>query len=173
MEVWNDCIIKIIYGGKIKVGVDDEIWPYFDTFWGFIWGDPLFSLLFDLANDALLIMIHKRYTILQFANNTIFLLPDDLEHARNIKFLLSHLCICQELKLTSIISVVCAALKKKPWTSRTFSPTKRGNPRQDLVVILAVCSGSMYRSFLFYFFPVGFSFFIFPFSFVYFYFFKC
>ena len=62
-------------------------------------------LLFDLAADALAVMMknaldhdivkgvlgdnkHKGVNMLQYADDTIFLLQDDIESARNLKFIL-------------------------------------------------------------------------------------
>jgi hypothetical protein len=68
-------------------------------------GDPLSPLLFDIVGDGLAMMIkkakHERLinglvthlvdegvSILQYADDTIVLLEDSLESARNMKFIL-------------------------------------------------------------------------------------
>ena len=93
-------IMKTVVGGKVAIRVNDEIGPDFCTHQGLRQDDPLSPLLFDLAADALAIMvlravdngllkglasrlIEKGVSIMQYADDTIFLLEDALEQARN------------------------------------------------------------------------------------------
>jgi hypothetical protein len=79
--------------------------PYFTTHVGVRQGDPLSPLLFDIVGDGLAMMIKKAkseglindlvthlvedgVSILQYADDTILLLKDSLENARNMKFIL-------------------------------------------------------------------------------------
>lgn len=68
-------------------------------------GDPLSPLLFNLAAAALTLLVNRaenngpleglrvnernKVAILQYADDTIFLLPDNQNYARNLKFILS------------------------------------------------------------------------------------
>lgn len=88
------------------IRVDDKIGPYFKTHKGLREGDALSPLLFDLAADALAIIMDKAKTsgivkrvlsetlnhgvnMLQYADDINFLLRDDENSARNLKFILS------------------------------------------------------------------------------------
>jgi hypothetical protein len=96
---WNDLLMNTIKGEKVAIRVNDDIGPYFYTHQELRQGDPLSPLLFDLAADALAIMIKRAVnsgilkgpasrlvengvSILQYADDTILLLEDDLEQAR-------------------------------------------------------------------------------------------
>ena len=86
--------------------VNDEIGPYFKTFKGLRQGDPLSPLLFDIAADALAISLDNamqggfvkgvlselndcEVNMLHYADDTIFLLQDDENNAKNLKFILT------------------------------------------------------------------------------------
>ena len=87
------------------VKVNEDIGPYFKTFKGLRQGDSVSPLLFDLAVDALAIILDKARTegfikgvltdyhengvnMLQYADDTIFLLQGDVTSAKKIKFIL-------------------------------------------------------------------------------------
>jgi hypothetical protein len=93
------------------VQVNGNIGNYFKGGKGVRQGDPLSPLLFNLAVDGLAKMIHKAQenglikglvpeyidngmSVLQYADDTILCLEDDLEGAQNMKFLL---CIFEKM----------------------------------------------------------------------------
>jgi hypothetical protein len=84
---------------------------YFPAFGGVRQGDTLSLLLFDIAKDGLSLLIKKAQhdgiitglvpylvdgglPILQYANNTILLLEDNLINSRNDKF---NLCLFEQI----------------------------------------------------------------------------
>jgi hypothetical protein len=98
-NAWGD-IMSIIRGGSVCIRVNDKLGPYFQTYKGLRQGDSISPLLFDLAADALArIMenakqsgvvkgmlseeVENGINILQYADDTTFLLPDDVESAKN------------------------------------------------------------------------------------------
>ena len=108
---WINLVMNTVRGGKVAIRVNDDTGPYFCTHQGLRQGDPLSPLLFDLAADALAIMItravdsgilkglcsrlvEKGVSILQYVDDTILLLEDDLEQARNLKFVL---CLFEQM----------------------------------------------------------------------------
>jgi hypothetical protein len=110
-DVLHDWIMKVVRGGRCAVKVNDTIGPYFPTYAGVRQGDPLSPILFDIVGDGLAIIIKKAQTeglvkglvphlvdggvwILQYADDTILLLDDDLDNARNIKFIL---CLFEQI----------------------------------------------------------------------------
>ena len=93
-------------GGHVGVKVNEDICPYFNTFKGLRQGDSLSPLLFDLAVDAFAIILDKTrnegfvkevltdyhengVNMLQYVDDTIFLIQDDENSARNLKFILT------------------------------------------------------------------------------------
>jgi hypothetical protein len=103
--VWCDWVMKTVRGGKMAIKTNDLIGPYFATHKGVRQGDPFSPLLFNLVADGLACIIQKaqekgliRGLIshiipngccgLQYADDTIFLIQDCLEGARNLKFIL-------------------------------------------------------------------------------------
>ena len=98
--------MKTIRGGKVAIKTNDLIGPYFATHKGVRQGDPFSPLLFNLVADGLACInrkaqekgmirgliphiIQNGYRCLQYADDTIFLIQDCLEGARNLKFILS------------------------------------------------------------------------------------
>ena len=98
-------------GAKWELKLIGQTGPYFNTHKGSDRGTPLSPLLFDLAGDVLSIMIEravdsglirglsddlleKGVSILQYADDTILLLQNNLEQARNLKFIL---CLFEQM----------------------------------------------------------------------------
>jgi hypothetical protein len=97
--------MRTVRGGKVAIKTNDMLGPYFTTHKGVRQGDPFSPLLFNLVADGLACMIHKAQdegliegliphiiqngcSCLQYVDDTIFLIQDCLEGARNLKFIL-------------------------------------------------------------------------------------
>jgi hypothetical protein len=110
-SVFNDWIMKTVTTGKVGIKVNDEIGSYFNTYQGPRQGDPLSPLLFDAIVDVLSILVErvqneglltslctdfaeKGIAILQYADDTILLLQNNLYQARNLKILL---CLFEQM----------------------------------------------------------------------------
>lgn len=92
LEKICDWIMKIIRGGKVAVKVNDQIGPYFNTHKGLRQGDPMSPILFNIAAEALIVLIQRAekhnliqglgidnentIAILQYADDTIFLMQN-------------------------------------------------------------------------------------------------
>jgi len=104
-DKWCDWVMETMRGGNVGVRVNDEIGPYFKTFKGLRQGDAMSPLLFDIAADALAILMNnalkhdlvkgvlskgedKSINMLQYADDTIFLIKDEVESVKNLKFIL-------------------------------------------------------------------------------------
>ncbi|WVZ90617.1 hypothetical protein U9M48_036902 [Paspalum notatum var. saurae] len=96
---------SFISGGSVAVNVNDEVGPYFQTKKGLRQGDLLSPILFNIVAEMLAILINRAkadgqisgvvphlveggLSILQYADDTIIFMDNDLEHARNMKLLL-------------------------------------------------------------------------------------
>lgn len=100
-DQWCDWSMKVIMGGNVAVKVNEQIDPYFKTHKGLRQGDPLSPLLFNLAAEALTLLIQRaeenslieglgtsgdnKIAVLQYADDTIFLIDDNLEHAKKFE----------------------------------------------------------------------------------------
>jgi hypothetical protein len=97
--------MKTVKGGKVAIRTNGMIGPFFPTHKGVRQGDPFSPLLFNIAADGLACLIEKAQekkliegliphvlkngcAYLQYADDTILLLQDNLEFARNLKFIL-------------------------------------------------------------------------------------
>jgi hypothetical protein len=102
---WCQWIDKVVVGGSVCVKVNDEMGHYFQTKKGLRQGDPLSPILFNLIADMLAVLIERSknrdyfnglvphlvedgLSILQYADDTILFLEDDLEKAKNLKMVL-------------------------------------------------------------------------------------
>ena len=103
---WISWIHSITHGGSVGVKLNNTESSYFTTDKGLRQGDPLSPLLFNLVVDALTRMLAKvanqqlisglypdicpgGVICLQYADDTILFLDNNLEHARNLKTVLS------------------------------------------------------------------------------------
>ncbi|WVZ79237.1 hypothetical protein U9M48_026841 [Paspalum notatum var. saurae] len=102
---WISWVKSFIMGGSVAVNVNDDVKKFFQTKKGLQQGDPLCPLLFNIVADMLAILINgaKEHgqvsgvvphlidgglSILQYADDTIIFMENDLEKARNMKLLL-------------------------------------------------------------------------------------
>ena len=103
---WIAWIKAFICRGSVAVNVNGKIGHYFQTRKGLHQGDPLSPILFNIVADILAILIRRDQvqgqlsgvvphlideglSILQYVDDTILFMEDDLEKARNMKLLLS------------------------------------------------------------------------------------
>lgn len=92
-------------GSRAAIKVNDQVGPYFPTHKGVGQGDPIAPLLFDIVVDGLAMMIKQAQqqglisglaphlvdgglALLQYADDTIFLMKDDILEVRNLKYIL-------------------------------------------------------------------------------------
>jgi hypothetical protein len=104
-DKWGDWVMKTVKGGKVAIRTNGMTGPYFPTHKGVRQGDPFSPLLFNIAADGLACLIEKAQEMklitglvphiinngcayLQYADDTILLIQDNLEYARNLKFIL-------------------------------------------------------------------------------------
>lgn len=96
---------SLVRGGRVAIKVNDQIGLYFKSFKGLRQGDPLSPLLFYLVADGSAVFVQKSckkglikglaahlvdggVPILQYADDTFFLLEDDVESVENLKIVL-------------------------------------------------------------------------------------
>jgi len=104
-DTWINWIKDVVTGGTVCVKLNNVEGPYFVSHKGVRQGDPLSPILFNSVADCLARMVRqaqqngllcgltdnlipKEVAILQYADDTIIYLKDDLEMARNMKLLL-------------------------------------------------------------------------------------
>lgn len=104
--IWCKWIDQIVRGGSVSIKVNDEIEHYFQSKKGLIQGDHLSPILFNLVVDMLAILIERPkvdtkfcgvvphlmddgLSILQYVDDTILFMEHNLEHAKNLKLVLS------------------------------------------------------------------------------------
>ncbi|CAN6182020.1 unnamed protein product [Urochloa humidicola] len=105
-STWCGWIQKIMTRGSVAIKVNDDIGHYFQTKKGVRQGDPLSPILFNIVVDMLAVLINRAkredqvrgviphlvdegLSILQYADDTIIFMDNDLEGAQNMKLLLS------------------------------------------------------------------------------------
>jgi exonuclease III len=109
--VWCNWIQQFIEKGSVGIRVNDDIGRYFQTKKGLRQGDPLSPILFNIVADMLAIMIQRAkaddqisgliphlveggISILQYADDTILFMDNDLDKALNMKLIL---CLFEQL----------------------------------------------------------------------------
>jgi hypothetical protein len=102
---WCTWIKQVVSGGTVFVKLNNKLGPYFMSHKGVRQGDPLSPILFNMVADCLTRMVRKAQfhglitglannlmtggvAILQYVDDTIFCLKDDMDNARNVKLLL-------------------------------------------------------------------------------------
>jgi hypothetical protein len=140
-DKWCDWVMRTVRGGKVAIKTNDRVGPYFTTHKGVRQGDPFSPLLFNIAADGLACMVHRAKDegiisgliphiipngccCLQYADDTIFLIKDDLEGARNLKFIL---CLFEQMSGLKInfhkseIFCLGEAVDKEFWYADIFT----------------------------------------------------
>jgi hypothetical protein len=104
-EIWCSWISQILYNGIAAVKLNETVGPYFQSHKGVRQGDPLSPILFNMVAHCLTRMVMKAQqsalvtrliphlidsgiAILQYADDTVMCLQDDIGKARNVKLLL-------------------------------------------------------------------------------------
>jgi hypothetical protein len=102
---WIEWIKSFISGGSVAINANDEVGPYFQTKKGLRRGDPLSPILFNLVADMLTLLIKRAkaeglrsgvvpylvddgLSILQYADDIILFMDNNLEQAHNMKTIL-------------------------------------------------------------------------------------
>jgi hypothetical protein len=97
---------SVVTMGSVCVQVNDELGHFFQTGKGLRLGDPLSPILFNLVVDVLAVLIERAksqgfldglvphlvedgLSILQYADDTILFIEDDLEKAKGLKLVLT------------------------------------------------------------------------------------
>ena len=104
-STWCSWIQQVVTKGSVAVKVNDDIGHYFQSKKGVRQGDPLSHILFNVVVDMLAVLITRAkdlgqfrgvvphlvdggLSILQYADDTIIFMENDLSKARNLKMLL-------------------------------------------------------------------------------------
>jgi hypothetical protein len=102
---WCEWILKVISRGSVAVKVNDNIGHYFQTRKGMRQGDPLSPIMFNIVIDMLVVLISRAkeieqikrivphlidegLSVLQYVDDTMIFMDNDLEMAKNMKLLL-------------------------------------------------------------------------------------
>jgi hypothetical protein len=102
---WCKWIDAFTQNGHVEIKINDQIRENFMTKKGLSQGDPLSPILFSIVVDILAILIKRAknsgqiegvvphlvddgLSILQYADDTLIFMDDNLEKAKNIKILL-------------------------------------------------------------------------------------
>ena len=104
-STWCEWISKVTSRGSVAVKVNDNIGHYFQTRKGVWRGDLLSPILFNIVVDMLAILIarakeveqiqgvvphlvDKELSVLQYADDIVIFMDNDIERTKNIKLLL-------------------------------------------------------------------------------------
>jgi len=104
-NTWCSWIQKVVSGGTVSVKLNDVTGPYFVSSKGVRQGDPLSPILFNFVADCMARMVRKAQNeslimglasniilkgvvLLQYADDTIVCLQNNIDYARNMKLLL-------------------------------------------------------------------------------------
>lgn len=102
---WVSWVKSFISGGSVLVNIIDDVGKFFQTRKGLRHGDHLSSILFNIVVDMLSILVTRAkdqgqiggvvprlidggLSIIQYADDTIIFLDNDVQKARNMKLLL-------------------------------------------------------------------------------------
>jgi hypothetical protein len=105
-SLWCQWVDNVIPKGSVCVQINDELGHFFQTKKGLRQGDPLSPILFNLVANMLAVLIERAknlgfidglvphlvddgLSILQYADDTILFLKDDLGKAKGLKLVLS------------------------------------------------------------------------------------
>ena len=113
---WCTWMQQVVTGGTVSVKLNDKVGPYFVSSKGVRQGDPLSPILFNVAADCLARIVRKAQRanlitglaenlipggviLLQYADDTIVCLQNDMTKARNMKLLLCFYEMMSGLKI--------------------------------------------------------------------------
>ena len=108
---WRQQVQSFVQGASVGVKVNDDIGHYFQTLKGLRQGDPMSPILFNIVADMLAILIARAkedgqisgliphlvqggVSILQYADDTVIFMENDLQKAANMKLIL---CLFEQL----------------------------------------------------------------------------
>ena len=104
-DKWCTWVDQVLRNGTMSVKINNIVGAYFQSFKGVHQGDPMFPFLFNLAAECLSKMVFNAkknnllkglaadripggVAILQYADDTILCIKDNIEQAVNLKLLL-------------------------------------------------------------------------------------
>src|SRR6266540_3980993 len=114
--MWCDWIDKVMSRGSVAIKVNEHIGHYFQTRKGVRQVDPLSPILFNIVVDMLTVLIARAkgdeqfrgviphlvddgLSILQYVDDTIIFMENDIEQAKNMKLLLCAFEQLSDLKI--------------------------------------------------------------------------
>jgi hypothetical protein len=104
-QIWCKWVEAFTQNGHVGIKINDQVGENFVTKKGLHQGDPLSPILFNVVADMLAVLIKRAkqngqiqgvvphlvddgLSILQYADDTIIFMEDDMEKAKNLKLLL-------------------------------------------------------------------------------------